>query len=156
MYYYDRLRPYDEYLLQIDEYSLDDPLLKPTNEAYQVTLNPNVITPIEVPLVIAGELSGQVRRHLEYGEAGIGGIKLIVVNVSKDIMSEVTTFTDGEYYFLGLLPGSYRVYIDPAQLENYGYTARPEAREFKITSEEGGASVADVDFLLVPKARTSR
>ncbi|HUV30043.1 MAG TPA: hypothetical protein VMY05_02965 [Acidobacteriota bacterium] len=156
VYYYERLRPYDEYLLQIDEYSLDDPLLKPTNEAYQVTLNPNVVTPIDVPLVMAGELSGQVRRRLEYGDAGIGGMKLIVVNVSKDIMSEVTTFADGDYYYLGLLPGSYRVYIDPAQLENYGYITQPEAREFKVTVAEGGMSVVNIDFLLLPKTQTSR
>jgi hypothetical protein len=151
IYYYDRLRAYDEYLVQIDQYSLDDPLLKPTNENYRVTLNPNVVTSIKVPLVLASEMSGSVRRKVEYGEAGVGGIRVQVVNLSKDIVSQVTTFADGEFYYLGLLPGKYRAYIDPEQLEKYGYTSQPASIEFEVEPVSGGSSVEDVNFILVPR-----
>ncbi|UCC43957.1 MAG: hypothetical protein JSU65_12720 [Candidatus Zixiibacteriota bacterium] len=150
VYYYDRLRPYDEYLVKIDKYSLDDPTLKPTNENFRVTVNPNMVTAIDVPLVIASELTGSVKRRTEYGDIGLGGIKIYVVNLTKDILSEVTSFTDGDYYYLGLLPGAYRVYLDPAQLEKYGYMSEPESIEFEAKAVEGGVSIGDISFVLVP------
>ncbi len=151
IYYYDRLRPYDPYMVQIDKYSLDDPMLKPTNENFEVTVNPNMVTAINVPLVIASELTGQINRRTEYGDVGIGGIRIVVVNLSKDIMSEINSFTDGEYYYLGLLPGSYRVYLDPAQIEKYGYVSQPESIEFEVKAIEGGTTIEDINFLMLPK-----
>jgi hypothetical protein len=149
-YYYDRLRPYDEYLVQIDPYSLDDPTLKPSNENYRVTLNPSVVTEIEVPIVAASEISGTVRRVVGQGKAGVGAMKVLVFNISKDVLTEVTTFNDGGYYYLGLLPGSYRAYLDPDQLARGGYRAEPEAIEFDIKPMAGGQPVENIDFLLIP------
>jgi hypothetical protein len=74
LFYYERLRAYDEYLVQIDEYSLDNPLLKPSNEHFRVTLNPNVVTAIDVPIVSASEINGSVVRRTAGGmTAGVGG-----------------------------------------------------------------------------------
>jgi len=149
-YYYDRLRPYDEYLVQIDPYSLDDPTLKPSNENYRVTLNPSVVTQIEVPIVMASEISGSVKRQVGEGAAGLGGIKVVFFNISKDVITEVTTFSDGEYYFLGLLPGSYRAYLDPEQLKRGGYRTEPATLEFDIKPVMGGQTIENIDFLMVP------
>ncbi|MEE8576563.1 MAG: carboxypeptidase-like regulatory domain-containing protein, partial [candidate division Zixibacteria bacterium] len=111
LYFYERLRGYYEYLVQIDPYSLDNPLLKPTHESYRVTLSPNVVTNIEVPLVMAGEVSGKVTRRTKRGRSGLGGVRIEIFNITKEIVTEVTTFNDGEFYYLGLLPGKYRAYI---------------------------------------------
>jgi hypothetical protein len=154
-YYYDRLRPYDEYLVQIDPYSLDDPTLKPSNENFRVTLNPSVVTQIEVPIVMASEISGSVKRQVGEGTAGVGGIKVILFNVSKDIITEVTTFNDGEYYFLGLLPGSYRAYLDPEQLKRGGYATQPPAIEFDVKPVMGGQTIENISFLMVPAVETT-
>jgi hypothetical protein len=154
-YYYDRLRPYDEYLVQIDPYSLDDPTLKPSNENYRVTLNPSVVTQIEVPIVMASEISGSVKRQVGEGSAGVGGVKVILFNISKDIITEVTTFNDGEYYYLGLLPGSYRAYLDPEQLKRGGYRTEPEALQFDIKPVMGGQMIEGISFLMVPAVEAS-
>lgn len=154
-YYYDRLRPYDEYLVQIDPYSLDDPTLKPSNENYKVTLNPSVVTEIEVPIVTASEVSGSVKRQVGAGTAGLGAIRVLVFNVSKDVLTEITTFNDGEYYYLGLLPGSYRAYIDPDQLQRGGYRSQPEAIEFDVKPTTGGVSIENISFLLLPAPNTA-
>ncbi len=153
-YYYDRMRPYDEYLVQIDPYSLDDPTLKPSNENYKVTLNPSVVTEIEVPIVAASEISGSVKRLVGQGQAGVGAIKVMVLNISKDVLTEITTFNDGAYYYLGLLPGSYRAYLDPDQLARGGYKSQPESIEFDIKPMAGGQPVENVDFLMVPLTPT--
>ena len=149
-YYYDRMRPYDEYLVQIDQYSLDDPTLRPSNENYKVTLNPSVVTTIEVPIVTASEISGSVRRTVAGGSAGVGGIRVMLLNISKDVLTEVTTFGDGEYYYLGLLPGSYRAYLDLDQISRAGYRSEPESLEFDIKPGVGGELIENISFLMVP------
>jgi hypothetical protein len=156
VFYYDRLRPYDEYVVQIDQYSLDNPLLRPSNENYRVTLNPNVVTAIDVPIVSASEINGTVVRTTPGGgTTGIGGVKVIIINTSRDVLTEIATFVDGEYYYLGLLPGTYRAYIDPAQLQRLGYVCTPESAEFEIRPREGGEVIDNIHFVLSPAAAPS-
>ncbi len=154
VYYYDRLRPYDEYLVQIDKYSLDDPTLKPSNENYKVTLNPSVVTSIEVPIVTASEVSGSVNRRVGTGSTGVGGIRLMLLNISRDVLTEIMTFSDGEFYYMGLLPGSYRTYVDPVQMSRAGYRTEPESIEFDIKPIVGGEVIEDINFIMVPLETT--
>jgi len=149
--YYDRLRPYESYVLQIDPNSLDNPLLKPVYENYEVKVNPNVVTKIDVPMVMGAEVSGYVQRKMADGEVGIGGIKIIFLNMTTESVTEVTTFNNGDYYYLGLVPGRYRAYIDNEQLDKYGYMAEPGDIEFEIVPQEGGAVIEDINFSLKPK-----
>ncbi len=151
IYYYDRLHPYDEYLVQIDKCSLDNPLLKPTSENYRVSFNPNMVTAIEVPIVMAGEISGMVQRQLTLGKVGAGGIKIIVINLVKGTKTKITTFNDGDFYYLGLIPGKYRAVLDPEQLNNYGYASQPESIDFEVRATEDGDIISDINFLLVPR-----
>lgn len=149
--YYDRLRPYDEYTVQIDPYSLDNPLLKPAHEGYTVAFNPNVVTAIQVPIVTAGEISGTVVRKTLVSETGLGGIKIEVVNTASEAVTEITTFSNGEFYYLGLVPGHYRAYIKAEQLSAYGLASEPGEIEFEMQAVERGGSVGNIDFIVSPK-----
>ena len=151
IYYYDRLRPYDTYVVGVDQYSLDNPLLKPAHENYRVTFNPNMVTSINVPLVIGGEISGVIRRRVGDTRVGIGGIRVFFLETARESITEVMTFNNGDYYFLGLLPGKYRAYVDPDQLQQYGYRSQPEEIKFEVKPVDGGAVVDNVDFLLIPR-----
>lgn len=151
-YFYDGLRPYEDYMVEIDQYSLDNPLLKPTNENYRVKVNPNVVTAIKVPVVTTSEISGKVERMAGPAIRGVGGTKVILMNLSRETLIELTTFNSGEYYYLGLVPGSYKAYIDPGQLKQFGYISEPEYIEFEIKPVEGGTFVEDINFLLRPAA----
>ncbi len=151
LYYYDGLRAYDEYLVEIDEYSLDNPMLRPAHQNFEVTINPNTVTSISVPIVTAGEVGGVVSRPVETGKIGVGGIKLIILNEVTGEETPVTTFNDGTYYYMGLVPGMYRVTINAEQLKRYGYHAEPRDRNFQIKTVEGGDVVEGVDFLIVPE-----
>ncbi|UCG63180.1 MAG: hypothetical protein JSV52_07840 [Candidatus Zixiibacteriota bacterium] len=149
-YYYDGLRPYEDYTVEIDQYSLDNPLLKPSNENYRVKVNPNVVTAIKVPVITASEISGRVARQLGPSLRGVGGTRIVLMNLSKESLIELTTFNNGEYYYLGLVPGSYKASIDPEQLKQFGYESRPAYIEFEIKPVEGGTFIEDINFLLVP------
>ncbi len=150
VYYYEGLNPYDEHLVRIDPISLDDPLLKPTYENYRVPLNPNMVTAIEVPLVMTGEVDGMVYRQTKAGDVGQGGIRIDFFHLGKESVTEVMSFTNGDFFYLGLLPGRYRAYIDPDQLKRYGYRCEPEYIEFDMDAVEGGAVVSDLKFTLIP------
>ena len=149
-YYYDGLRPYDPYIIQIDKHSLNNPLLRPPHENYEVFCNPNIVTTINVPLVTSSDISGQVSRQVGDMKTGQGGIKLMIINISNESVTEITTFSNGQFYYLGLIPALYRIYIDPEQLEKYGYRSEPYGIEFEVEPVEGGTSIEDINLLLIP------
>ncbi|MCH9032660.1 MAG: hypothetical protein IIB00_10440, partial [candidate division Zixibacteria bacterium] len=150
LYFYERLQPYDNLLVEIDAQSLDDPILRPTNENYHVKVTPNMITTIDIPVVTTSDISGKVTRMTEHGEVGAGGVRIFILNISSDIVTEVTTFNDGEFFYLGLLPGKYRVYLDSKQLAESGYRADRDGRNFEILPKRGGESIRGVNFNIIP------
>ena len=151
MFYYDGLRPYDSYTIQVDATTLDNPLLKPAYEHFTVSVNPNVVTVVDVPVVMAADISGTVERETTAGKVGVGGMLLHVLNLSKDMISEITTFSSGQYYYLGLVPGTYRAYLDSAQMERYGYVSEPPSIEFEVKPSATGSSVENISFVLKAK-----
>ena len=150
LFYYDRLRPYDEYLVEIDQYSLDNPQLLPSHENYAVAINPNGVTTIEVPIITAGEVAGMVERQIPDGTIGVGGVTIIITNESTGKEIEIMTFNNGEYFHLGLAPGVYRAVPDPKQLTRSGFVSEPASRSFQIKTVDGGDYVENISFLLVP------
>jgi hypothetical protein len=150
-YYYDGLKPYEEYIVQIDQNSIDNPTLKPAHETYKISCNPNVVTSVEVPMVTVSELSGSIWRSTSSGKIGIGGIKIMILNLKTERLDEVTAFSNGEYYYEGLVPGTYRIYIDSRQLEHYGYQADPDVIEIEVKPEDSGTIKQGVDFVLYPR-----
>jgi hypothetical protein len=150
LYYYDGLRAYGQFSVQIDPYSLDNPQLQPAHENFLVTVNPNTVSEINIPVVTAGEITGLVDRPIPDGKVGVGGIKVIVINETTGKITEITTFNNGEYYHLGLVPGMYRAYIDQDQLKRYGYSAEPPQRSFQVKTVEGGDYVDNINFTIIP------
>ncbi len=148
--YYKRLRPYEPYVVEVDPYSLDNPLLKPMHVTYKVTFNPNMVTPIDVPIVTVGEISGTVSRLIGPAKSGIGGIRVFFTNTTLGGRTEVTTFSNGEFYYLGLLPGNYEAVIDADQLRAYGYRANPEKITFTVSPKDGRGFIEDVNFVIEP------
>ena len=149
--FYDNLRPYDSYLVEIDPYSLDNPMLTPAHENYRVVLKPNIVTAINIPVVTAGEIAGKVDRMIKNGSVGIGGIRLIVVNEITGKETQLITFNNGEYFHIGLVPGMYRAYIDPKQLERYGYESEPPYIRFQVKAIAGGDYISNVNFIIRAK-----
>jgi hypothetical protein len=109
------------------------------------------VTSVEVPMVTVSELSGSVYRQTNAGKVGIGGIKVLLLNQKTESLVEITAFSSGEYFYEGLVPGSYRIYIDPAQLAHYGYASDPEVIDFEVKPEDAGTCKQNVDFTLYAK-----
>ena len=148
LWYYDRLRPYNEYIIDIDQYSLDNPQLLPSHDAYKVIINPNSVTSIYVPIITAGEVSGMIEREVENGKIGVGGVRIFVINEQTNKKTEILTFNNGEYFYLGLPPGMYRAEIDKEQLSKSGYKSQPESIPFQVKTVENGDFVDNINFIL--------
>ncbi len=69
----DGLQPYEPVLIGIDASSLPDPFVQPATSGVVVTPRPGVPVIIELPLVSAGEISGNLQRE--------GGKKLSGVDI---------------------------------------------------------------------------
>jgi hypothetical protein len=151
LYYYDGLRPYDKYIVKIDPYSLDDPLLRPAHDNFMVSVNPNIVTGINVPVVTASEMGGVVQRRLHGEKIGVGGIKIRIVNEINGKEVVISTFNDGEYFYLGLVPGMYKAFPDPKQLADYTYESEPPSISFQVKTVEGGDYIENISFLIKPK-----
>jgi hypothetical protein len=126
-------------------------MLRPAYENFKVSVNPNVVTTIDVPVVMAADVTGMVERQIPSGKVGVGGITLHIINLTKDIATELTSFSSGQFYYLGLIPGKYRAYLDAAQMEQYGYQSDPKSIEFEVQASESGSSIENINFVLVPK-----
>jgi len=150
-YYYDGLLAYDKHLIQIDEFGLDDPMLKPTHDNYGVVCPPNVVTAIDIPIVMVTEINGHVERLVGKDIAGVGGIKVFAVNDATDAVVEVTSFSSGEYFYLGLVPGNYHLYVDPSTLEKLGLRSEPPQIELEVKPSNGGEVIGFLDFELLPR-----
>jgi hypothetical protein len=151
LYYYDGLRAYDQFTVQIDPYSLDNPQLQPAHENFLVTINPNTVSEINIPVVMAGEVTGLVDRKIPDGKVGVGGIRINLMNEATGKITEITSFNNGEFYHLGLVPGMYRAYIDPDQLKRSGYVVEPAFRSFQVKTVEGGDYVDNINFTIIPQ-----
>jgi hypothetical protein len=66
-------------------------------------------------------------------------------------MFDITAFSNGEFFYEGLVPGLYKAYIDPEQSAKYGYQSEPQSIEFEVQPSNTGRPNDNINFLLVPK-----
>lgn len=102
---------------------------------------------------MAADISGTIDRQTAAGNVGVGGMILHVLNLSNDIVTDISTFSSGQYYYLGLLPGKYRAYVDAAQMAQSGYDCEPTFREFEVKPSSEGSSVEGISFVLIPASK---
>ncbi|MFY7999905.1 MAG: carboxypeptidase regulatory-like domain-containing protein [Candidatus Kapaibacteriota bacterium] len=141
------LTPYAEYEVSIDEASLDNPLLVPTSPGYIFIADPSAYKPVDIPLFMAGAVSGSVTRDDEK-KTPVPGLTVTFRKRDGTVEKTATTFGDGAFYLMGLPPGSYTATLDTAQLGLLKVTASPEKRFFTVRVTSDGDSIENVDFTL--------
>jgi hypothetical protein len=145
--------PYEEYVMTIDPLSLDNPLWVPKYENIGVFSEPNLFRQVDLPIVVGGIIRGKI--ELQSGAKTVAGEGLTVMLTEEGSSGEKKVFTNkavaystGEYEFIGVPPGSYRVSLDAAQVAQSGYQARELSRVVQVQAKPDGDEVAGVDFLL--------
>lgn len=138
--------PFEPVLVGLDSLSFESPLWVAPTPVVRVIPGPNRYTVYNVPIVLGGVLEGRVKEP--NGSGGIGGITLLLTRTGTGQRRRFTTFTDGAFYALGLVPGEYELTVDSHQLELLGYTA--ERQQVRI-APDGAGSQLPVEVLLQPR-----
>lgn len=114
------LVPFELERLRVDSLSIANPLWVPMFPDVELPITPASYRQIDIPIVIAGEVSGTVVvRRKDGSEFGFGPIPLSLVNVETGRRVEFESFSDGEFYLFGIHPGEYRIEADETQLARY-------------------------------------
>jgi hypothetical protein len=145
--------PYEEYIMTIDPEYFDNPLWVPKYTSVSVVSEPNMFRQVDLPIVFGGIVRGRV-------ESEVAGKTFPAEGVTVTVISDVTeegkepykkvgiSFSTGEFEFIGIPPGRYRVQVDNAQLALLGYRAIQPVRTIEVVSKPDGDELNDVNFSL--------
>ncbi len=125
--------------------SLEDPYWVAMPEGYSVMLRPGQSAVADFPVVTTGEIDGTVYLVSNGVRREVAEVGLQLVDDSGEVVDTVQTAFDGFYLFSTVLPGSYRVRIDEAQLARLNLAAS-EPRQAVIGGD--GTVVSNVSFML--------
>ena len=119
------LIPFEPVLMMVDTLSIESPLVVPAFATASVIPSPNRFRTVNVPLVRAGVVEGRVLLDGPGGARELGGASVIITHVVTGVRQAAVTFSDGEFYVLGIKPGEYEITVDARVLAAFGGTATP-------------------------------
>lgn|GEM_PF-363832 len=101
--------------IQIDPASLPDITLAPAKPGVEVVPRAGRLHAIDYPVVALSEIEGTASFVSNGVAKGVSGVRLTLSEENGKIVGIVKTELDGYYFFERVMPGSYRLSIDPAQ-----------------------------------------
>jgi hypothetical protein len=123
----DGLQPYEPVLIGIDASSLPDPFVQPATSGVVVTPRPGVPIIIELPLVSAGEISGNLQRE---GGKILSGVDIELLDKAGRVVKSTRSEYDGFFLFEFIPYGSYKLRIAALSANVVGVeTALPKLAE---------------------------
>ncbi|SMD45335.1 hypothetical protein SAMN00777080_3984 [Aquiflexum balticum DSM 16537] len=148
-----QLQSYWKYIMEVDTQALPDPNLAPRVSRFEIVAEPNRFKNIDIPLYQTGLVEGTVSVEQFGKEEGKAGLRLILERQdnSGEELQILRTFSDGGFYQFGLMPGKYKLFIDPTQIEFMHVDVYPQFREFEIRALAEGDYLENLNFLLKPK-----
>ncbi len=144
-----QLQSYWKYQMEVDIHALPNPNLAPKVKRFTFVAEPNRYRNIDIPLYQTGIIEGFVVVDNGGKEEGLGGLRLVLEKLNdSEPLQLLRTFTDGGFYVFGLMPGKYRLYADPKQLEFMNVSSEPGILEFEIKALADGDYLENLNFKL--------
>lgn len=142
------LEPYVSYLISLDSNSFDNIAWKLRKKSLRVAVNPNMLTVIDIPVIITGEMSGYVYLNNKQAQKGLGRMIINIYRNDTVFVAQTLSEADGYFNFPMLEPGSYTARIDGRQLEKVHMTATPGALPVTIRCNKEGDVADGLKFIL--------
>ncbi len=142
--------PYEEYVLSMDPVYLDNPLWIPKYSTVSVVSEPNQFRVVDLPIVLGGIVRGRVQ--LENG-AGVEGVTVSIIPETEEPGKEIfrksgVSFSTGEFEFIGVPPGRYKISIDERQLEILRLRTGQSVFMIDVVSKPEGDEISNIIFNL--------
>lgn len=143
------LNPFTVYNVRIDDSKVNEPLYTARDKAFSFVAGANYVKNIDIPFYAISEVIGSVVRALDVTKSAVPGIKVQIEGIDTEQNITVNTFNDGSFYYFGLGPGKYRIYVNKEQLEYLNYTSKPSEYEIKIGYGDSERPFEDLNFELI-------
>jgi hypothetical protein len=112
-------------------------------ETFNISVNPNQLKLIEIPVSVVGEVAGFIYDSKD----GIGGIQINIFNEKEELVISILSESDGYFSFLGLKSGKYSAQPDSSQLERLDFI-KIEPINFSLNNEQDGDIFDKLEFVL--------
>ena len=142
------LEAYNDYIIEINKSSFENISWQVKKPNIKVTTEPNHYRKVEVPVIVVGEVSGNVIVLSRGEKKGLGRILINIYKNDTSFVGKTLSEPDGYFSYLGLAPGSYSAAVDIAQMQTLNMGFSP-AQSFKIKLDLQGDIVDGVLFNLV-------
>lgn len=144
------LDAYNNYFIEFDKSGFENVAWQIKKSTIQVTVEPNNFILIEVPVSVAGEVSGTVLLLAKNEKHGLGRIIVNIYNSIGTLTAKVLTEADGYFSFMGLPPGNYSAEVDKTQLQKLQMDTTPVI-PFTIVAKPDGDIADGLQFTLQAK-----
>ena len=138
------LEPYTNYYIDMTRNNFNNISWRVKYKTMSVAIDANRVKRVEVPVIIAGEVSGTVSLKKE----GVGRIMICFYRPDGSLAGRMQTESDGFFSFTGLTPGNYIARADTVQLDKLRMTATPAGIPFHITNSMEGDVADGLEFKL--------
>lgn len=143
--------PFEEYFITLEPQFLDNPLWVPKYTTFSVISEPSQFRRVEIPIIVGGIIRGRVTYAVGDALFDAEGLTVTVAPEAGEragFPKTATTFSTGEFEFLGLTPGRYVVSLNPSQVAQLGYRTTELSRTIEVRALPDGDQVNNVDFRL--------
>lgn len=142
------LEAYADYQMELNKDALPNVAWQLAKSTFSITIEPNRMKLIEVPVMVVGEVSGTVFE--EDGDVKKGLNRMIINIFSKDstFRTQVISEKDGYFNFMGLKPGEYFAQVDAKQLNTLNLMSNPSIISFVIKENIDGDIIEEINFTL--------
>jgi hypothetical protein len=145
--------PYEQYVLSLDQQSLDNPLWVPRFNNFAVISEPNQFRKVSLPVIVGGVIRGRVETQTEGKTIPAEGIVITIQSEDSSATihykSTATTYSTGEYEFIAVPPGRYIIAMNERLIGDLGYRTTQVSRTIEVQVKPEGDEVNDVNFMLV-------
>lgn len=132
------LTPYTSYLVEVDANSIQSISWKFKKLTLGVSVDPNQLKTIEIPIEVMGEVTGTVNVKTKNVPRGLGGVYVSFYRNNETLVGRTLTEDDGYSSYIGLQPKEYVARLDSSQLTKNKMTILSEIKWFTVAQSKEG------------------
>jgi hypothetical protein len=145
------LTPFNPVRVEVRPESLSDPSWVPAVGPVSTVVPPASHQRLDLAVVPSAEIGGRVVLDGWDGDGpGLAGLTLELQNRSTGAIRELTTFSDGTFYLMGVVPGAYHLGVATQVRERLDLDEDSASISLSIRPEDAGSFLPDLLLRLSP------